>query len=80
MGKTRLYLGGMMIDKFTIGILLLAFVLSVSITVYEAGRIKALEEKIAVLSVQMAEAEKNSRIARQDAEIVLKLITKGGKE
>ncbi|MBO7713789.1 MAG: hypothetical protein J6S85_09485 [Methanobrevibacter sp.] len=69
-----------MIDKFTIGILLLAFVLSVSITVYEAGRIKALEEKIAVLSVQMAEAEKNSRIARQDAEIVLKLITKGGKE
>ena len=35
-----------MIDKFTIGILLLAFVLSVSITVYEAGRIEALEEKI----------------------------------
>ena len=69
-----------MIDKFTIGILLLAFVLSVSITVYEAGRIEALEEKIAVLSVQIEEAEKNSRIARQDAEIVLKLITKGGKK
>ena len=66
-----------MIDKFTIGILLLAFVLSVSITVYEAGRIEVLEEKIAVLSVQIEEAEKNSRIARQDAEIVLKLITKG---
>ena len=70
----------MMIDKFTIGILLLAFILSVSITVYEAGRIEALEEKIAVLSVQIEEAEKNSRIARQDAEIVLKLITKGGKK
>ena len=67
-----------MIDKFTIGILLLAFVLSVSITVYEAGRIEVLEEKIAVLSAQTEEAEKNSRIARQDTEMVLKLITKGG--
>ena len=66
-----------MIDKFTIGILLLAFVLSISMMIYEAGRIEALEEKIAVLSVQIEEAEKNSRIARQDAEIVLKLITKG---
>ena len=41
--------------------------------------IEALEEKIAVLSIQIEEAEKNSRIARQDAEIVLKLITKGVK-
>ena len=67
----------MMIDKFTIGILLFAFVLSVSITIYEAGRIKTLEEKITLLSAQTEEAEKNSRIARQDAEFVLKLITKG---
>ena len=67
----------MMIDKFTIGILLLAFVLSVSITLYEAGRVKALEEKIAVLAVQTEEAEKNSRIARQDVDFVLKLIAKG---
>lgn len=66
-----------MIDKFTIGILLLAFVLSISMIIYEAGRIKALEEKIAVLSIQIEEADKNSRIARQDAEMVLKLITKG---
>lgn len=66
-----------MIDKFTIGILLLAFVLSVSITVYEAGRVKELESRVSVLSVQIEEAEKNSRIARQDAEMVLKLITKG---
>ncbi len=66
-----------MIDKFTIGILLLAFVLSISMMIYEAGRIEALEEKIAVLSVQIEEADKNSRIARQDAEMVLKLITKG---
>lgn len=68
-----------MIDKFTIGILLLAFVLSVSITVYEAGRIEDLEEKIVVLSVQIEEAEKNSRIAKQDAEMVLKLVAKGAK-
>ena len=66
-----------MIDKFTIGILLLAFVLSVSITVYEAGRVKELESRVSVLSVQIEEADKNSRIARQDAEIVLKLIAKG---
>ena len=66
-----------MIDKFTIGILLLAFILSVSITVYEAGRMKALEEKITLLSAQTEEAEKNSRIARQDAEFVLMLIAKG---
>lgn len=69
-----------MIDKFTIGILLLAFVLSVSLTVYEAGRIKELEEQISVLSAQTEEAEKNSRIARQDADFVLKLITKGGED
>lgn len=67
----------MMIDKFTIGILLLAFVLSVSLTVYEAGRIEALEEKITLLSVQTEEVEKNSRIAKQDSEIVLRLIAKG---
>ena len=66
-----------MIDKFTIGILLLAFVLSVSITVYEAGRIKELEERVSVLVVQMAEAEKNSRIARQDSEMVLDLVIRG---
>ena len=70
----------MMIDKFTIGILLLAFVLSISMIIYEAGRIEALEEKVAVLSIQIEEAEKNSRIARQDSEFVLKLITKGGEE
>lgn len=69
-----------MVDKFTIGILLLAFVLSISMIIYEAGRIEALEEKIAVLTVQIEEAEKNSRIARQDSEFVLKLITKGGEE
>ena len=66
-----------MIDKFTIGILLFAFVLSVSITVYEAGRVKELESRVSVLAVQTEEALKNSRIARQDAEYVLKLITKG---
>lgn len=66
-----------MIDKFTIGILLLAFVLSISMMIYEAGRIEALEEKVTVLSIQIEEADRNSRIARQDAEIVLKLITKG---
>ena len=69
-----------MIDKFTISTLLLAFVLSVSMMIYEAGRIEALEEKIAVLSIQIEGADKNSRIARQDAEMVLKLITKGGEE
>ena len=66
-----------MIDKFTIGILLLAFVLSVSITVYEAGRIKELEERVSLLAVQTEEALKNSRIARQDTEFVLMLIAKG---
>ena len=69
-----------MIDKFTIGILLLAFVLSISMIIYEAGRIEALEEKIAVLTVHISEAEKNSRIAKQDSEFVLKLITKGGEK
>ena len=69
-----------MIDKFTIGILLLAFILSISMIIYEAGRIEALEEKIAVLTVQISEAEKNSRIAKQDSEFVLKLITKRGEE
>lgn len=69
-----------MIDKFTIGIILLAFILSVSLTVYEAGRVKELESRVSVLSVQMAEAEKNSRIARQDSEYILKLITEGGEE
>ncbi len=69
-----------MIDKFTIGILLFSFVLSVSMVIYEAGRINDLEKRIAVLSVQINEAEKNSRIARQDSEYILKLIRKGGEE
>jgi hypothetical protein len=66
-----------MIDKFTIGILLLAFILSISMVIYESGRIKALEEKITLLSAQTEEAERNSRIAKQDAEFVLMLIAKG---
>jgi len=66
-----------MIDKFTIGILLLAFILSISMVIYEAGRIKTLEDKIAVLSIQTEEAVKNSRLARQDAELVLDLVTRG---
>lgn len=68
-----------MIDKFTIGILLLAFILSISMVIYEAGRIKTLEDKIAVLSVQTEEALKNSRLARQDAELVLDLVIRGNK-
>ena len=66
-----------MIDKFTIGILLLAFVLSVSLTVYEAGRIKELESRVSVLAVQTEEALKNSRVARQDADYILKLSIQG---
>ena len=66
-----------MIDKFTIGILLLSFVLSVSMIIYEAGRIEALEKRITVLSIQTEEALKNSRIARQDAEMVLDLVIRG---
>lgn len=66
-----------MIDKFTIGILLFYFVLSVSMVIYEAGRINDLEKRIAVLSIQIEEALKNSRIARQDAEIVLDLVIRG---
>ena len=66
-----------MIDKFTIGILLLAFIMSISMMFYEAGRMKELEERVSVLAVQTEEALKNSRIARQDAEIVLDLVTKG---
>jgi len=66
-----------MIDKFTIGILLLAFVLSVSMIIYEAGRIKELEERVSVLAVQIEEADKNSRIARQDSEMVLDLVIRG---
>lgn len=66
-----------MIDKFTIGILLLAFIMSISMMIYEAGRMKELEERVSVLAVQMAEAEKNSRIARQDSEMVLDLVIRG---
>ena len=69
-----------MIDKFTIGILLLAFIMSISMMIYEAGRMKELEERVSVLAVQTEEALKNSRIARQDAEYILKLITKGGEK
>ena len=69
--------GGKMIEKFTIGIILLSFVLSVSLTVYEAGRVKGLEERVFVLAVQTEEALKNSRIARQDAEMVLDLVIRG---
>ena len=71
--------GGIMNDKFTIGILLLSFVLSVSLTVYEADRVEELEERVSMLAVQMAEAEKNSRIARQDAGMVLDLVVRGEK-
>ena len=47
-----------MIDKFTIGILLLAFIMSISMMFYEAGRMKELEERVSVLAVQTKEAEK----------------------
>ena len=75
-------MGAEMKEKIYVSFMLITFILSVSMAIYEAGRIRELESRVEVMNIQISETEKNSRIARQDSEFILKLITenKGGEK
>lgn len=69
-------------DKFYFCLMLIMFIICMSVNIHEAEERKKLENKIALITARVQDAEKDSRIARQDTDFVLKLISDklGGKE
>jgi uncharacterized membrane protein (DUF106 family) len=73
-----------MIDRCLIGIVLGVLLLALSFVMVNSVRIAELEKRVSALKVEIEEAEKQSRLARQDVEFIIKLTTdqiaKGEKE
>jgi len=64
-----------MIDRCLIGIVLGVLLLALSFVMVNSVRIAELEKRVSALKVEIEEAEKNSRLARQDVDFIIKLTT-----
>jgi hypothetical protein len=72
-----------MIDRCLIGIVLGVLLLALSFVMVNSVRIAELENRVSALKVEIEETEKNSRLARQDVDFIIKLTTDqlaGGEE
>lgn len=73
-----------MIDRCLIGIVLGVLLLALSFVMVNSVRIAELEKRVSALKVEIEETEKQSRLARQDVDFIIKLtmdqITKGEEE
>jgi len=73
-----------MIDRCLVGIVLGVLLLALSFVMVNSVRIAELEKQVSALKVEIEEAEKQSRLARQDVDFIIKLTTdqlaKGEKE
>jgi uncharacterized membrane protein (DUF106 family) len=72
-----------MIDRCLIGIVLGVLLLALSFVMVNSVRIAELEKRVSALKVEIEETEKNSRLARQDVDFIIKLTTDqlaGGEE
>lgn len=69
-------------EKIYVSFMMIIFFLSVFMVIFEAGRIKALESRIDIMTVQIKDLQKECRVAKQNSEFVLNLITDkvGGRE
>jgi len=73
-----------MIDRCLIGIVLGVLLLALSFVMVNSVKIAELEKRVSALKSEIEETEKQSRLARQDVDFIIKLTTdqlaKGEKE
>jgi uncharacterized membrane protein (DUF106 family) len=72
-----------MIDRCLIGIVLGVLLLALSFVMVNSVRIAELENRVSALKSEIESAEKQSRLARQDVDFIIKLTTDqlaGGEE
>jgi uncharacterized membrane protein (DUF106 family) len=72
-----------MIDRCLIGIVLGVLLLALSFVMVNSVKIAELEKRVSALKSEIEETEKNSRLARQDVDFIIKLTTDqlaGGEE
>jgi uncharacterized membrane protein (DUF106 family) len=72
-----------MIDRCLIGIVLGVLLLALSFVMVNSVKIAELEKRVSALKVEIEETEKQSRLARQDVDFIIKLTTDqlaGGEE
>ena len=62
-----------MIDRCLIGIVLGVLLLALSFVMVNSVRIAELENRVSALKVEIEETEKQSRLARQDVDFIIKL-------
>jgi type II secretory pathway pseudopilin PulG len=64
-----------MIDRCLIGIVLGVLLLALSFVMVNSVRIAELEKRVSALKSEIESAEKQSRLARQDVDFIIKLTT-----
>jgi hypothetical protein len=64
-----------MIDRCLIGIVLGVLLLALSFVMVNSVRIAELENRVSALKSEIESAEKQSRLARQDVDFIIKLTT-----
>jgi len=64
-----------MIDRCLIGIVPGVLLLALSFVMVNSVRIAELENRVSALKVEIESAEKQSRLARQDVDFIIKLTT-----
>ena len=64
-----------MIDRCLIGIVLGVLLLALSFVMVNSVKIAELEKRVSALKVEIEETEKQSRLARQDVDFIIRLTT-----
>lgn len=64
-----------MIDRCLVGIVLGVLLLALSFIMVNSVKIAELEKRVSALKVEIESAEKQSRLARQDVDFIIKLTT-----
>jgi hypothetical protein len=64
-----------MIDRCLVGIVLGVLLLALSFVMVNSVKIAELENRVSALKSEIEDAEKQSRLARQDVDFIIKLTT-----
>lgn len=62
-----------MLDRAIVGLVLVALLFGLTCLCMGAIKLRGLEQRVDLLSKQVEEAQKQTRIARQDVDFVIKL-------
>lgn len=64
-----------MLDRAIIGIVLVALLFGLTCLCMGAIKLRGLEQRVDLLNKQVEECQKQSRLARQDVDFIIKLTT-----